>query len=478
LAVYRHDWNAEVGGLIFVPPTRETGRPLEEGYEWLASSAELAPQGLVPLAIVDEYSLACWVAPTCEARGLAPGDVVRWHRREVRSVYQLSRLDTDAWTYVKSIEQELASRRAGLDRMLDEIGPAYEESFLAVGKRPRDYVVRPVRIACQNVIVGLAAFAQESSFDGLSVIAWQTCEVSHVTAHEANRSLAALTLCDAFQNGGTMEIRFDGRARINVGGEHITYHGHPEGRVPASLRRYARSVGVEVGAEDPAAISPAEARQLFLAVTPMPARLRSRVAQAVSERGVLPERLCFTLLSQVWREIELDYILATSHRAPSILKGGADWRCRGARQAESEVCRAAVMLGMFYRRLNSQDSAASDSEGGEVRVVEDRTRGVEWAVDSVSSVVTLSSIAAGEPLPWTHGWRTEGSLSVVSCSHVTESVVAALEEKDEPVALLVPRDVRPNGVPDSVPVLRCPDRLADLDKAVEAKLLTSRISRG
>jgi hypothetical protein len=92
--------------------------------------------------------------------------------------------------------------------------------------------------------------------------------------------------------------------------------------VPASLRRYGRTIGVALGADDPAVISPAEARELFLAITPMPSGLRSRVDAAISSDGILPERVCFTLLSQVWREIELDFILATSQRAGSILAGG------------------------------------------------------------------------------------------------------------------------------------------------------------
>ena len=94
------------------------------------------------------------------------------------------------------------------------------------------------------MIVALAAFAQDSAFDGLSVVAWQTCEVPHVATHEANRALAALTLCDAFKSGGTMEIRFDRPARLTSTAGRIVFHGHPENAVPASLRRYGRTVGV------------------------------------------------------------------------------------------------------------------------------------------------------------------------------------------------------------------------------------------
>ena len=178
-----------------------------------------------------------------------------------------------------------------------------------------------------------------------------------------------------------MEIRFDRDARLTCKGRRIVYHGHPEKAVPASLRRYGRTVGVYLGAEDPAAITPAEARELFLAVTPMPPDCAHRVDDAVATRGISPERICFSLLSQIWREPELDFILATSGRAASILEGGAPWTDRASRQAESEVCRAAVMAGMLFRRLNSTD-AAGDA-GSAVRVVEDRSTGVTWHVDEV-----------------------------------------------------------------------------------------------
>ena len=126
------------------------------------------------------------------------------------------------------------------------------------------------------------------------MLAWQTCEVPHVATHEANRGLAALTLCDAYRNGGTMEIRFDWPGQVRVGDKSVRYAGHVEGQVPASLRRYARTVGVTLGTHDRGAIFPDEARALFLAVTPMPASLAARATTAMSDYGIPPERLgCF-----------------------------------------------------------------------------------------------------------------------------------------------------------------------------------------
>ena len=432
------------------------------------------PDGALPLALVDKGSIAV-VALEPLSPGHSAGFVYRYHLRE----HKFALLDVDPLVYISSVDEELRARPEGLRRVLDVIGPAYERSHARRKKRPRDYVVRPIRLACQNVIIGLAAIAQDASFDGLSVVAWQTCEVPHLATHEGNRALAALTLCDAFQNGGTMEIRFDRSARVDADGRQVVLDGHPEGRVPASLKRFGRTTGILLGEEDDAAITPSEARELFMAITPMPPDLQARVDHAISTRGITPERICFTLLSQVWREIELDFILATSSRAPSILAGGADWQHRGARQAEAGVCRAAAMVGMLYRRLNSLDNAGGDGSS-EIRVVEDRTRGVTWSVNSDDASVEFSGLWP-EPLPWSTDSEplADGKLVVFPRSAVTPAVLEQVQSRSHrnATAVVVPRDASAlsNG---GCTVLRCPDRIADLDQAVEAKLLASRISRG
>jgi hypothetical protein len=437
------------------------------------------PRNLLPIATVDEASLACVV---CGDKGNGVGQdlVVRWFLSDIDAQYQGALLDTDVYEYLESLDHELAAREEGLERVLDRVGPAYLDTYLGHEKRPRDFVVRPIRIACQNVIVALGAIAQDSAFDGLSVVAWQTCEVPHVATHEANRALAALTLADAFQNGGTMEIRFDRAAKIIVDGVVNEFHGHPEGVVPASLRRFGRTVGVRLGGEDEAAISPSEARALFLAITPMPTGLRSRVLDAVEQQGITPERMCFTLLSQTWREIELDFMLACSNRTGSILDGGADWQARTARQAEMEVARAAVMVGMLFRRLNGRDSAGA-LEGP--RVIEDASAGVEWHVLDELGAVQFTGLDSHIELPWTRASEQSASsdLTVFFRSEVTDSLVAQTYEMQTSgirTAVAVPLDTEVPADLLSAPLLRCPDRLADLDKQSEARLLTSRISRG
>jgi hypothetical protein len=479
-------------GLLYEPRLPGDYPP---SIDWAVATARQSPwplpRNLVPVLPVDDASFACVVTSPLDRDGIpGEGSVIRWHLNVEKPEHQAALLDTDVGRYVQSVADELAARQRGLTRMLDEIGRWYEFTYLDNEKSPRDFVLRPVRLACQNVILGYAAFAQDTSFDGLSVLAWQTCELPHVAAHEGNRALAALTLCDAYQSGGTMEIRFDRPARLTpVEGttkagqpirlDGIRYHGHPEMQVPASLRRYGRTVGVELGADDPGCISPAEARELFLAVTPMPDDLAVRVA-AAARRGVAsPERLCFSLLAAVWREIELDYMLAVSDRAGQILRGGAAWQQRPARQAEAHVARTALMVGMLYRRLDTKDTAAT---AGEARVLEDNRVGVTWSVVEELGAVIYNRLRA-ERLPWQASSACSedgGSLIAVPRTvpqHDDVEIVRSLSQV-QPSALVVPQDADLSGLDtDGLLVLRCPDRLGELDLATEDKLLKARVAR-
>ncbi|MCX4856816.1 hypothetical protein [Streptomyces canus] len=463
----------EVRDLVYLPTARPNGQDIAWAERVIEASDWPLLPNLLPIMPVDERSFACVVLSDADGPTLpGEGAVVRWHLDVKDKSHQARLLDVDCMSYVWSIAEELRARDEGLTIVLDEVGPAYQEAFLANDKRPRDFIVRPVRIACQNVIVGLAAFSQDSAFDGLGVVAWQACEVPHVATNEATRALAALMLCDAFKSGGTMEVRFDRPARATGLSRHI--RGHPEGRVPAGLRRLGRTVGVELGLDDPRSISPGEARELFRAVTPMPDDLRGRVDFATTNEGIAPERLYFALMTGTWHPLELDFMLATTGRTASIISGGAHWRDRSARQAESEVCRAAVMAGMLHNRLNNRDSAG---EGSGVRVLEDNRQGVRWHVDADDACVEYANLDSSQPLAWcAHG--PAARLRVFPRTAVTPRTIEAMRTvgDDTTAALLVPLD-SPVTVPSDILVMRCSDRLADLDKAIEGKLLTSRISR-
>lgn len=458
-------------GLLYRPDVPAVEPPsLAWALDRLHEGISDPPMNLLPLLPVDDASIACAICASRDDPEFDDaGHVVRWHLGDIPSHYQHALLDHSAEMYVRSVADELAVRRKGLTD-IRRIAKRYRNKYLLKGSRPPSWAERPVQLACQNVIIGLAAFAHESRFEGLRVPVYLTCEVPHLATHEANRALTALMLCDSFQNGGTMEIRFGSRHRQEV--------------VPAGLRRFGRSLGVELGAETEWAITPAEARQLFLRVTPMPDGLRDRVYDLMDRGLASPERLCYTLLAPIWREIELDYLLATSSRIASILEGGASPGQRRARLAELEVSRAALMVGMLYRRLDSKDAATGSDRG--IRVFEDSRTGVEWTMNDELGAVGFTSIPAG-PVPWAASERNpltmgdHGILVAIPRALPTPAdhelvINLQTESASAVVALLVPADMA-DTVPSEIPILLCPERLGELDIEIESRSLKSQVSR-
>lgn len=449
---------------------------LEYGISLLESAACQPPSNLIPLLPVDDRSIACaacvyksdWNDENPEEAGPAPCAVVRWHLDVIPDHYQGALLDTDAYSYLQSLSNEFAYHPRAISR-IKSASQDYHDQYVAQLRRPRKRDRRPIQLACQNVIVGLATVAQDARFDGLRVSDFVTCEVPHLATHEANRALLALILCDAFQSGGTMELRFGGAGK--------------DVQVPAVLGRFARTLGLTAGEEDPCAITPGEARKLFLAVTPMPDELRSRCSVTM-DRGVMaPERLCFTLMSGTWGAVELAYLLGTSARAASILTGGTEFSRRPERLAEAEVCRAALMSGMLFRRLSSKDTAIGGPQG--VRVFDDLATHLMFSILDDEGAVAFTGFSGS--LPW---WSSQMPcptldrtipLIIVPRGMPTPDdvrLVRDLQERyaDWAIALLTPADTA-DILPRQLPVMRCPDKLAELDAQIERRNLAMRIGR-
>lgn len=431
----------------------------------LGASALDPPEGLIPITYVDDRSLACLVVADVPARGWVSGAVVRWHLDDIPLRHQGQVLDVDLGSYVESLSIETGPAWAKGIAGMERLSADYQAEFVIPEVTPKAHDRRPFQLACQNVIIGMAAFQYDARIDGTSVAHWLTCDVPHVATSEGSRALAALLLCDAFQSGGTMEIDFS---------------AHPEGAVPASLRRYGRTVGVTLGSEaaDGKSVSPAEARALFWAVTPMRDSLRERAGGLVDGGLVSAERLCYSLLAPVWTQDALEFLCAVSapERLRSILEGESDPRKPGAAY-EYAVMRAALLLETCIRRLDARDSAA-DEGGSSERLFEDTTHGVRRSVLEDAGAVLVEGFPPGL-VPWSADLEADGRIIVMPRAHMALPDVESAAEIEEtlgiPARILVAQDSAVGTFARSV--LRAPSRLAELDARIERNLVASRLGR-
>ncbi len=431
----------------------------------LHTSVIEVPDGLLPITYVDDRSLACLTVGDEQAFGWAAGSVIRWHLDDIPVRHQARVLDTGLDSYIDSLVSETgAAWQKGLDGMA-KLSTAYQAEFVIPEITPKAHHRRPFQLACQNVIIGLAAFQYDARIDGTSVAHWLTCDVPHVATSEGSRALAALLLCDAFQSGGTMEIDFS---------------HHPEQAVPASLRRFGRTVGVALGTETQAgaSISPAEARELFWQVTPMPEALRRRAGVLVDNGFISVERLCYSLLAPIWTPQALDFLVAVAApwRLRAILEGGTDPRNEGA-SFERALMRSALLLETYLRRLDAKDSAA-EGDGYAQRVFEDTTHGIRWSVLEEAAAVIVEGFPPG-PVPWARDLESDGRIALLPRAHVSPLDLHAVAELQAqhgiPTRVLVAHDAFVG--PEPKVILRAPSRLAELDARIERNLVASRLGR-
>ncbi len=456
----------ELGALWDMPPPLLAGQmylPLPSleapsifyAIAQMKRGAHRPPRDLVPLLPVDELSIACVVCARTD--GPLPSDfgsVVRWHLGDIPARAQRVTLDVDARAYVDTIIESEGALPLG-KQALAAISKAYHQTHGKANKIPRAHVTRPIRLASQNVVVGEAAWHYDARFDGLAVPVWQTAQEPHLNAHEATRALTAMMLAEAFRSGGTMEVRFD---------------GHPEGRVPAMLRQWARVSGMPLGA-DAVAISPADARRLMVAATEMPAELRNRIL-ALESAGVTPERSCYTLLCGIWSPIELDFLLGCSPRALEILRGGTDPLRSTLHLAELDQCRSAAMLGTLFQRLQN-------ARGKDGRVIEGDQQDVYWSVLESEGAVRFR--AQSGTVPWVVGGGELPATGVTVLPRIDPddgdcALAAEMAVREACVAILTPQDVSALPSPEIVH-LRHPDTRAALARQAEGRLLRSCVAR-
>lgn len=401
----------------------------------LRTAVQPAPRNLVPLMPVDDRSLACVVCGPAEDSGLPIGTVIRWHLDDIPLRAQGQILDVGVDDYLDMRSREMAARDTGFQRM-DKIAELYHKDYGEKGISARSYIKRPIRLAVQNVIVGLAAWEYDQKFNALYVSAWQVCETPHLAAHEATRGLLALTLGEAFRCGSTMEIRF---------------HGHPEGGVPAAVRQFARIHGISL--QQPKSILPIESRKLLWQVCGLDPSLRESL-QRIAEAGLLtPERACYSMLAGVWAAAGLDYLIRTAPLvAERVLRGGSsplDWQ---AHRIELRLARRAFLV----ERLVVATGRSADDD-----TFEDSPHQLRWHVNGNSEGIVVSDVST-KP-----AW--------VGAEHLREDALILPRDMLDPADMvdgalfLIPLDgVMPEAMNGQV--IRAPWTLTEIDREVGVRM--------
>jgi hypothetical protein len=330
-------------------------RPTIASSLYLARTAGLFPDDLVPVEILGEQQLAC-----VRVDGSPDPPVV--HIDLEADIPQASpvvlapsfSVFANEWlSDVRSIGALLGTVRR-IDR------------DVTAGKRPADKAARPddwraYRLCSQDIVVALLAVRHDRDENLTRVGALSIATLPDFPALEPARATMAAILCDAYRSGGTLEIRFQG----GVGGK---ARPRPMPRLIADLMRAA---GVAPTSRRDA-IAPDAAAQLFAYCARLPDSVR-----AVTDGGPasLTAATSFAALSGLWDVVHLQVLLGEASDPGLLLRGGAHPLHRIAHLRDRETLRAALLAGTLDRTLRRRaDASERDSE--------DDLRDVTFAYDA------------------------------------------------------------------------------------------------
>ena len=179
MAAIRGQIPTNLRGLVYqlaAPQDRPPG--LAWAIRALHGATQRPPVNFLPLMPVDDRSFACVVCRTTGDHPERVGSVVRWHLDRVPDWAQAQVLDTSVGAFLDAAAAELDARPQGL-RVMQRVAEEYAARHGADNSSARHFEERPIRLAVQNVVIGLAAIRHEAEFDGLAVTAWQTCHAPH-----------------------------------------------------------------------------------------------------------------------------------------------------------------------------------------------------------------------------------------------------------------------------------------------------------
>jgi hypothetical protein len=366
-------------------------------WRWMQFATGATRDDLLPLGPVGENRFACLRRTSAE--GFRDDDpVIAWAFESGAE----NKTDKALWPSYADYLYQIAWELRALDQSLHTLRghmAAFAEDFdyehEGTGKLPRAHDWRPYRFCSQDIVLGAHVQRHVRGGNYLEVDVFLPIDV---WPFEPGGSLLGLTtsvLADAYQCGGSMEIRFT----ANVDG----------GQVPRKLQALAAALGAPIKPESLARrrLDPVDSRRLFVALTDFSPAARERLAAADAR----PERACFVVQRGIWSKPEAEALLLSHPDAERVFAGAVPPEARILFQQDLLHARAALLAGYLDRALALREHELS---GTETLALEDDVRQVETGFEpGLQARVYRVLPAVGETEEsFVVPWQAEGSLPV------------------------------------------------------------------
>ncbi len=213
----------------------------------------------------------------------------------------------------------------------------YNENFRKKNKLPKNYDWRPYRWCSRNIVFSLVAVKHNRKGNYLDVDVCLMANPPQYIKNSGARTALGFLLSEAYKCSGTMEIVFSKKVE--------------DGRVPIYVCDLADELSVKLKFIKEGHITPYESRQLYLRLIGFSKEAQEKILQMAVNKLVLPERVCFLVMSGIWSLPEIESIILGSQHPERILLSTSSPNDRHLYLGDLIVSNMAIFGGILDGKL-------------------------------------------------------------------------------------------------------------------------------
>lgn len=201
-------------------------------------------------------------------------------------------------------------------------------------KIPRAHIWRSYRLSEADALLGVLCIKASEAFNLIEVDVFLAAEFPELPRLEITRQMLLFVLCDAVRCGTSLAIRFSDKCF--------------GGKLPSHICELAQANGVSLEHAAQGAISPEEAKALFLKIAQFSDSAESRIREIDASGACSAERICYLTATGVWSQGEAEFILANAPY-PEFVLGNAVSPREGLLFAQAQFdARSALLAESLY----------------------------------------------------------------------------------------------------------------------------------
>jgi hypothetical protein len=444
----------------------------------LARMTKGFPIELVPVEDLGNGALAC------VASGSESGPVLRIDLGDPSAERATLALTFDDYVTARlAPSQSRSSQTPAFEKLVKHV-ERFERDFGydhgEGGRLPKPHEWRPVRLCVQDVLLGALVFKHNRAENNLLVDVFITSELEEYEDLESARIATLFLISEAYQAGGTLEIKFE------------------DGVTPGPIQSLAKRHGIALTRTKDGVLTPDESRRLYYCLTGFTPSVEARIEELSAVGFLTPEQAAYSIHHSIWGHHELEVVLRGADDPRSILTGASRPLDRLTYLRDVRQAAAALLSGRLLTRLRLRNPGQEEVEDDPLPVQaaflpeqfcsafeSECDLAVPWLSWEEDVVLKVGEMLVVAPRP-----RTAQQIMTVWRDDLTALTSARPDGSHAQVrrCVLYPADflslsataveeISQGAVASGAHILVAPDNLLTLSRAVDMRLLSGRTAR-